>query len=92
MHHELKILPCYFDAVKRGDKTFEIRDNSDRGFQKGDTITLREYDPSIAPVDSFRYTGMKVDAEITYVTGYAQKDGYVVFSFKELSCTTSSST
>lgn len=92
MHHDLKILPCYYKAVAAGDKTFEIRNNSDRGFQKGDTITLHEYDISKGAVESFRYTGMKIEAEITYVTGYEQRDGYVVFSFKELSCTTSSST
>lgn len=38
MNHELKILPCYFDAVLSGRKTFEIRDNCDRGFQAGDTV------------------------------------------------------
>ena len=37
--HELKCLPVYFDAVKRGDKNFEVR-RDDRGFQKGDTIKL----------------------------------------------------
>lgn len=40
MKHELKTLPVYFEAVLNGDKTFEIRDNSDRGFQKGDTVPL----------------------------------------------------
>ena len=40
MNHELKTLPSYFEAVLSGDKTFEIRDNSDRGFQRGDIVDL----------------------------------------------------
>ena len=37
--HVLKTLPDYWDAVDRGDKTFEVR-RDDRGFQKGDTLIL----------------------------------------------------
>lgn len=37
--HELKTLSVYWDAVKRGEKNFEVR-RDDRGFQKGDTIKL----------------------------------------------------
>lgn len=33
MHHELKILPRYFQPVLDGAKPFEIRDNSDRNFK-----------------------------------------------------------
>jgi hypothetical protein len=40
--HYLKIDPVYFDAHKRGDKTFEVR-RDDRGFQKGDTLVLCKY-------------------------------------------------
>lgn len=74
MIHKLKILPCYFIAVERGDKKFEIRRNDDRGFQKGDTVILQEF-------ENGRYTGKKVQAEITYVTNYEQKEDYVVFGF-----------
>lgn len=38
--HILKTWPTYWDAVERGDKTFEVRIN-DRSFQKGDVVTLR---------------------------------------------------
>lgn len=38
--HILKTLPNYWDAVKSGDKTFEVR-KDDRGFQKGDILILR---------------------------------------------------
>lgn len=44
--HDLKTLPVHFDAVHRGEKTFEIR-RDDRGFQKGDTVRLRRFNPSI---------------------------------------------
>lgn len=45
MIHELKTWPEFFDAVKRGDKTFEVRRN-DRGFQVGDTLRLVRWQPS----------------------------------------------
>ena len=44
MKHELKIWPQYYARVADGSKTFEVRDN-DRGFQPGDTVVLREWDP-----------------------------------------------
>lgn len=49
MHHELKTWPRYFDAVKRGDKSFEVR-RDDRGYAVGDTLVLREFEPD-APGD-----------------------------------------
>lgn len=76
MHHELKILPTYFRAVIEGKKQFEIRDNSDRNFQEGDTITLNEFTGE-------HYTGRKAERRITYVTVYAQQPGFVVFGMKE---------
>lgn len=78
MHHTLNILPAYYDAVKSGDKRFEIRNNDDRGFQKGDTVCLKELYPG-AIAD--RLSGRAIDVEITYVTNYEQKDGLVVFGF-----------
>lgn len=45
MIHELKTWPEFFDAVKRGEKTFEVRRN-DRGFQVGDTLRLVRWQPS----------------------------------------------
>ncbi len=82
MHHELKVLPPYFDAVIDGRKTFEIR-KDDRGFQAGDTVTLREYDPEYKGFyqpEKDMYTGRTYNAKIGYVTAYAQQHGYVVFS------------
>ncbi|WPH51275.1 DUF3850 domain-containing protein [Enterococcus faecalis] len=72
--HELKILPEYFEAVVSGDKRFEIRKN-DRGYKVGDILRLNEYEDG-------KYTGNFHAAEITYITDYAQQDGYVVLGIK----------
>ena len=39
-HHYLKILPEYYEAVKSGDKTFEVRKN-DRDYQVNDVLHLQ---------------------------------------------------
>ncbi|WP_270785792.1 ASCH/PUA domain-containing protein [Enterococcus faecalis] len=72
--HHLKILPEYFEAVVSCDKCFEIRKN-DRNYQKGDILRLNEYQDG-------QYTGDVHVAEITYITDYAQQDGYVVLGIK----------
>lgn len=76
MLHQLKILPCHYANIVNRKKTFEIRDNTDRGFQTGDTVSLHEYDPKIKKV-----TGQLVLGNITYVTNFAQKENWVVFGF-----------
>lgn len=43
MIHELKIKPQYYEDIKIGIKTFEIRKN-DREFKLGDILILNEYD------------------------------------------------
>jgi ASC-1-like (ASCH) protein len=79
MHHTLKIRKAFFEAVLSGDKTFEIRDNRDRGFQRGDTFVLVEMSDT-AP--SSVKSGRTFEGVITYVLNYEQKEGFVVFSFK----------
>lgn len=81
MDHELKTWPPFFQAIVDGRKTFEVRRN-DRGFQAGDRLRLREWDPSesMQPV-SFRYSGREVHVLVTYVlTGesFGVKDGFCV--------------
>lgn len=76
--HELKIEHKYFQAVKDGRKKFEIRKN-DRGFQEGDLLILREYDPITQ-----EYLGRIMKVEISYMTDYAQQDGYVVLGIEEI--------
>ncbi len=68
--HELKIQPTYFEDVKAGKKTFEIRKN-DRGYKEGDVLILNEYTCG-------SFTGRKCKVMVTYTTDYAQKDNYVV--------------
>lgn len=77
MIHELKILPEYFDAVDRREKTFEIRKN-DRGFKVGDYLTLKEWDGE-------QYTGREVSRYVNYIlydwTGGLQ-DGWCIMNLK----------
>ena len=54
MNHELKCWPEFFDAVDRGDKTFEVR-RDDRGFQVGDTLRLHRYRPGLSVYGGERY-------------------------------------
>jgi hypothetical protein len=61
MIHDLKIWPEYFEAVRSGLKTFEIRKN-DRGYQVGESLHLIEYDPNTE-----EFTGRSVTRLITYI-------------------------
>ena len=74
--HELKILPEYYDAVRYGDKRFEIRKN-DRNFHTGDILRLKEWDGE-------KYTGEELDAVVRYVyygiDEYGLSEGYCVMS------------
>lgn len=74
--HELKTWPTYFQAVADGLKTFEVRFD-DRGFQSGDQVVLREWDPDgccechassrLHTTDCPRYTGRQLTAWIGWV-------------------------
>jgi len=59
--HELKTWPSYFNEVKTGRKTFEVRQN-DRNFESGDVLVLREYDPRTQ-----EYTGRELAFEAGYI-------------------------
>ena len=61
MMHELKCWPEYFQAVKSGDKTFEIR-KWDRPYKVGDQIKLKEWNPK-----TLDYTGNELTKTITYL-------------------------
>ena len=89
--HSLKIWPRYFEAVKKGLKTFEVRVEDDKKFAFGDYVTLKEYDPDRTyDVYSRSFTGpMKgyTGEEISFKIGYVlpievTKEGHskVVFS------------
>jgi len=70
--------------VLDGTKQFDIRNNNDSGFQKGDVVVLHEFDTEIweGGVKCGSYTGRSVTADITYVTNYEQKPGFVVFGIE----------
>jgi len=69
-HHILKIKKQFMEAKILRKKPFEVRYN-DRNFHVGDTIT---YTTDRLP--SMEYEGVY---EITYVTAFEQKKGWVVF-------------
>lgn len=83
MTHRLKIRQCFAQAIISGEKTFEIRYNGDRGFQRGDHVVFAEIceDGCIntaAQINKKRY-------EITYVLGgFGLQQDYVVFGIKEV--------
>lgn len=74
--HVLKCWPPYFQAIWDGSKLFEIRRN-DRNFKPGDTVILREWDP-IKPKSQSK-SPRQISAQITYVTDFEQRPGFVVF-------------
>lgn len=70
MKHELKIWPQFYCRVADGSKTFELRDN-DRGFQPGDTVTLREWDPEpVNPTAPLTPKGYTDSPSLTFKIGY----------------------
>ena len=60
-HHALKTWPPFFEDVVYGRKTFEVRMETDREFNVGDTLSLREWQP-----DTQTYTGRQYEVEVTY--------------------------
>jgi hypothetical protein len=84
MHHDLKIRKCFADAIVAGDKTFEVRFNCDRGFQKGDTVNFHVFENKISDEELAHPIGGIV-YEITYVlSGYGLDNQFVAFSFREI--------
>lgn len=78
MEHRLKTVQPFFDDVKSGKKSFEIRFN-DRNYQIGDTLVLEEYDDTAFTAG---YTGQVLRKTITYVLKdcphYGLRDGYCI--------------
>jgi hypothetical protein len=71
--HELKCWPPFFEHVRTGRKTFEVR-RIDRMYLEGDTLRLREYAPPVAadeaeglPARDGYYTGREVRRKVVYV-------------------------
>jgi ASC-1-like (ASCH) protein len=77
IHHYLKTIPLYFNAVNIGAKTFEVRFN-DRNFKVGDIIHLQEY------IEGKNFTGNEIVKEISYILDNKSycKEGYVILALK----------
>ena len=75
-----KILPWYFEAVRNGSKTFEIRKDEDE-FAVGDHIILCEWSGTA-------YTGFTLEAEVTYILRDAEQyglmNGFCILGIKAL--------
>lgn len=84
MHHDLKLMPPYFDAKLRGVKPWEVRTTEDRVFCVGDTVSFQEVayqSTSIEPGPT--YTGRILGPfDITYVLTNASliPSGACIFS------------
>lgn len=77
MTHELKIKPQYYEDLKIGLKTFEIRKN-DRDFKLGDILILNEY--SLDDSGAGTYSGRALTVRVTYLLNDSEycKEGYVI--------------
>lgn len=68
--HELKCWIPWFEFIRCGRKRFELRFN-DRGYQVGDLLRLREYDPikavGVSTTSLGPYTGRELIVRITLV-------------------------
>lgn len=81
-HHDIKILPDFADAVYKGEKTFEVREN-DRGYQKGDTVSFLVKSTNPYALFEKNHPLHGKTYKITYVlSGWGIKNGYVVFGIK----------
>lgn len=87
--HELKIDIKYFEDVKKGIKTFELRKN-DRDFKVGDILILKEYyqgdiDYTEGIYTSPHYTNREITKEIIYILEggqYGLQKCYVILGIK----------
>lgn len=79
MIHHLKTLPEFFQSIKSGEKTFEIRLEDDRHYEAGDTLHLQEWHPEVG------YTGDELYRDVPYLLRGKPylPEGYVCMSLKE---------
>ncbi len=85
----LKSWSMFFDDIKRGIRTSDIRCTDDRSFSIGDILVLKRYDPVKA-----EFTGDEMTVEVTYVqnsrsnpcaiSADALRHNYVVLSIREV--------
>ncbi|MBT2773799.1 DUF3850 domain-containing protein [Halomonas sp. ISL-60] len=83
--HILKTDPDVFEALVRGDKTYEIRFD-DRGFSVGDALCIQETKSSghdMANGAALEYTGRTTARTVTHILRgplYGLSDGWVILS------------
>lgn len=79
--HDVKLGTAFFEDVKTGRKTFELRKN-DRGYKEDDTIVLHEYKDGTM-------TGRTITKKIVYMLeGFeGLKDGYCILGLGEVEAT-----
>jgi hypothetical protein len=83
MMHDLKTHPESFRAIWDGKKRFEYRID-DRGFNVGDVLKLREWDP-----EPEKYTGRAAFADVEYTAkgpAWGILPGYCVMSLGVVTC------
>lgn len=85
--HKLKTLSQYWDAIERGDKTFEVRKN-DRAFQTGDILVLEKFDGRRYVMDGYDFSAKPcaIRKRVTYLLQGGQfgiAPGYCVLGLGE---------
>lgn len=77
-HHYLKIKPEYYQAIERGEKTFEVRFN-DRDYKKYDVLHLQEWCGG-------EYTGREIIADVSYLLDDPDycKEGFVIMGLTNI--------
>lgn len=74
--HTIKLAKMYYEDVKSGKKSFELRKN-DRGYKQGDILRMLEYAEG-------EWTGREMVVEVTYLLeDYAGlEEGYCIMALK----------
>jgi hypothetical protein len=83
-YHGLKCIAQFFDAIKDGSKTFEVRWD-DRGYQVGDVLILNRIIPEMANIMDPQQPAIVL--KVTYVLRgeeWGIMKGYVVLGFEKI--------
>lgn len=79
--HNLKTLPEFYFAIKRGSKTFEVREN-DRDYKVGDILVLHYFNPELE--EQIEETITVLVSYIFYGGKYGLAKNYCVMSVKRI--------